>query len=251
MQTEDFTLDHEGDKTPWRLFTPEDAAKDWAVLWLQGFTSTIEGHTEGVVRMVQGTGTTFAMLNYAGHGNHPVPLARATRAQQFQEVVGAYDELVKRGYQNIVAIGGSFGAYMAALLASERPLETLVLRAPAIYDDAEFELPFRATRSGKSKERSDIWRESITPDMQNRALDAVRSFAGDTFVIEHELDSVINAAIPQAYFAAAQHPNYIVIRGCDHSPKLMPHPPKYFAIIEHWLQTIILAAQLNGVDKAR
>ena len=108
MRSESLTLAQQDDRTPWRLFIPEHAKKDWAVLWLQGFTSTIEGHSEGVTRMATATRTTFAMLNYAGHGDHPTPLTEATRTQQLTEVLGVYDELARRGYKNIIAIGGSF-----------------------------------------------------------------------------------------------------------------------------------------------
>lgn len=248
MKIDDLTLNIEGDKTPWRLYTPAHNTKDWAVLWLQGFTSTIEGHAEGTNRMAEQTETTFAMLNYAGHGNHPTPLEDATRLQQYREVLGVYDELVSRGYEHIIAIGGSFGAYMAALLAADRPVEAIVLRAPAIYDDKEFELPYRNTQSAQSKERVELWRAGVTPDTPSDALTAVRNFTGDTFVIEHELDHVINPSVPKAYFAVAKHPNYIVIRGCDHSPKLMPDPQRYFAVIEQWITTIVLTQKQMRVD---
>lgn len=245
----DYSLAANDDPTPWRLIIPPAATKDYCVLWLQGFTSTIEGHTEGVTRMAEQTGVPFAMLNYAGHGNHPTKLADATRVQQHREVVGVYDELIKLGYKKILCVGGSFGAYMAALLAAKRPLDLLVLRVPAIYDDAEFELPYKQTRSAMTNERKDVWRESITPDTPNDALYAVRNYTGDTFVIEHERDTVINPAIPKAYFAVAQHPNYIVIRGCDHSPKLMPDPETYFRIIEHWVVAIIQAAMIQPTTR--
>ena len=48
MKVDNYTL---ADGTPWRLFTPDNAHDGWAVLWLQGFTSTIEGHNDGCERM--------------------------------------------------------------------------------------------------------------------------------------------------------------------------------------------------------
>jgi len=246
MKTDNFILNQDNDRTPWRLLTPKGSARDWCVIWLQGFTSTIEGHAEGLKRMAEQTNTPFAMLNYAGHGNHPTELDDATRAQQLREVIGVYDELHKLGFSKFIAIGGSFGAYMAALLSAERPLESLTLRVPAIYEDSEFDIPFKDTRSGRTKERSDVWRETVSSKMVNKALHAVGSFTGDTYVIEHELDSVINPAVPKAYFEVAKHPNYIVIRGCDHSPKLMPDPEKFFAIIEQWIATIVISTKLKN-----
>lgn len=80
MEITDHNL--EFDNTPWRLFEPNKKDdKEWCVLWLQGFTSTIEGHTDGVIRLAGATAMSFAMLNYAGHGNHPTLLDDATREQ--------------------------------------------------------------------------------------------------------------------------------------------------------------------------
>lgn len=245
MEIDNFTLVQGKDQTPWALFSPNKSSKKWCVLWLQGFTSTIEGHTEGILRMAESTATPFAMLNYAGHGNHPTKLEDATRSQQLSEVIGVYDALKKMGFEKIIAVGGSFGAYMAALLCAQRPLESVTLRAPAIYDDSEFTLPFSETRSSRSKERSDVWRESVNSKMKSNALDAVRNFQNSTFILEHELDSVINPAVPKAYFEVAKYANYIVIRDCDHSPKLMPNPGKFYKIIEHWIESIINSTKLQ------
>lgn len=236
MQKTDNTLK---DGIPWRLYEPSNANSGWAVLWLQGFTSTIEGHDEGVMRMSQDTKTTFAMLNYAGHGDSPIALEDATRKQQFEEVCDVYDQLVGRGYSKIIVIGGSFGGYMAAMLVGERTAATLVLRAPANYKDEEFHLPYRQTTEGTDQEAKDLWRQSIDSNYSNNAIEAVRKFTGMTYVIEHEKDSVINSAIPKSYFNAAKKANYIVIPGLDHSPKLMDKPQVYFDIIERWINTII------------
>lgn len=223
-----------------RIYQPSDANSGWAVLWLQGFTSTIEGHEEGVARMSEATKTTFAMLNYAGHGDHPTKLEDATRQQQFEEVCEVYDQLVEKGYSKIIVIGGSFGAYMAALLAKARDIHTLVLRAPANYKDEEFELPYKETTEGTNQEAKDLWRQSIDDSYSNKAVEAVRAFTGMTYVIEHEKDTVINSAIPRSYFNAAKRGNYIIIPGLDHSPKLMDTPQVYFDIIERWINTIII-----------
>lgn len=238
MKTIDSTL--ELDKTPWRLFEPEyDGGREWCVLWLQGFHSNIEGHAEGVARMAEAMRTPFAMLDYAGHGTHPIVLGDASRKQQFDEVLGVYDELMNLGFQKIVVIGGSFGGYMAALLVGQRKAEALVLRAPANYPDDEFELPYRDTAAGRKSEDHRLYREGYDERFVNSAVEAVSNFTGDTFVMEHEKDEVISPAIPRSYFSAARHGNYLIVRGVKHSPKLMPNPEKYFEVIEQWLVTIV------------
>ena len=195
--------------------------------------------------MAEATQTSFAMLDYAGHGEHPMPLDDASRAKQFQEVIEVYDRLREMGYQNIIAIGGSFGGYMAALLAGERPLAGLVLRAPANYPDEEFQLAYSDTSAARGDKAHYLYRQSIGQSYTNRAVEAVRQFSGATYVIEHQMDEVINPSIPRSYFGAAQQGNYLVIPGLKHSPKLMPDPRPYFALIESWLVTIVKAIQQN------
>jgi pimeloyl-ACP methyl ester carboxylesterase len=68
---------------------------------------------------------------------------------------------MKLGFKKIIVIGGSFGGYMAALLANERRFETLVLRAPANYPEEEFELPYRDTSAGKQDKNPDP--RALTP----------------------------------------------------------------------------------------
>lgn len=240
MKVTDNTL--EFDNTPWRLFEPTDD-KEWCVLWLQGFMSTIEGHNDGVVRMAEATGVSFAMLNYAGHGNHPVSLDDASREQQFNEVLGVYDQLAELGFKKIIVIGGSFGGYMAALLASKRTLEALVLRVPANYPEEEFELAYKDTSAGQKDKSHYLYRQSIDEHYINNAVEGVRNFAGQTYVIEHEKDEVVHSSIPKSYYNAAKHGNYLVIPGAKHSPNMMPNPEKYFALIELWLATIINATK--------
>lgn len=247
MKIEDYTLD---DGTPWRLLTPYNAAAGWAVLWLQGFTSTIEGHSEGCERMSIISGVPFAILNYAGHGNHPIALGQATRKQQFEEVCAVYDELVKRGLDRVIVIGGSFGGYMAALLTGVRQPQAVILRAPANYKDEEFEYPYSETTEGREGEAKDIYRQSIDKTFSNSATEALHSFNGASYIIEHGADTVITANIPQLYYQVAKNGSYITIHGLEHSPKLMLHADEWFDIIERWIQTIIHATMYNPQNQS-
>lgn len=238
------------DGTPWRLFVPDGAHGGWAVLWLQGFTSTIRGHSEGCERMSAASRVPFAILDYAGHGDHPIALAEATRNQQFEEVCAVYDELVKLGLDKIIVIGGSFGGYMAALLAGARKPRVIVLRAPANYNDEEFSNPYSETIEFRFGEAKDLYGKSIDISYSNRATKALHAFDGESFIIEHGADTLINAAIPRSYFHAAKYGNYITIPGLEHSPKLMPKAADWYGVIENWIQAIIYSS-LHSADNTR
>lgn len=51
MQVIDFNLTLANDPAPWRLLIPDDTTQEYCVLWLQGWTSSMDSHFEGVKRM--------------------------------------------------------------------------------------------------------------------------------------------------------------------------------------------------------
>jgi uncharacterized protein len=245
VNIQDFSLELDNDVVPWRLFTPDESSKEYCVLWLQGWTASMNSHREGVERMSEKSGLTFATLDYAGHGLHALPIEESTRKQQHEEVIAIFDELRQRGYEKVIVAGGSFGAYMTALLTNKRPVHAVVLRAPANYMDEEFEIPYKRTlrhtdhAAYEEAKRSGKFLDSL-------AVESLKNFDGYTYVLEHELDKVVPAEVPKRYFAVAKHGNYLLVPKTDHSPKAMDNPQVHFYYIEHLIISIIQAIQLQG-----
>ncbi len=245
MKITDFTLKLKDDEVPWRLFVPEGAGQEYCVLWLQGWSSTMDSHREGVERMARQAGAVFATLDPAGHGLHKLPIERSTRKQQLTEITAVFDELKRLGYAKIIVIGGSFGGYMAALLTSKRPVYAAVLRAPANYPDAEFELPYAQTQRSQDYEayaRTKGFDDMLT---HSAATKAIQNYDGFVYVLEHELDSVVPAKILRHYFATAKHGNYLIVPRTKHSPKLMKDPQPHYAYVEHIIVAIVQAIRMQ------
>lgn len=244
MKTQDYNLDNK-ENTPWRLFTPEGAGKEFCVLWIQGWSSSMDSHREGVERMSKKSSVPFATLDYAGHGLSTIALEESTRKQQHEEVAALFDQLKKEGYEKIIVIGGSFGGYMAALLAGERPAHAAVLRVPAMYADDEFELAHNKTRKWENPDLDQQYKKDDPYIKDNTAVRAINSFDGFVYVLEHELDEVVPRNMPQGYYSAAKHGNYLIVPNTKHSPKLMKNPQPHFDYIEHWVVAIIEAIKLQ------
>ena len=220
MKTTDHILNIPNDPTPWRLFEPAGNINGWAVLWLQGHTSTIEGHSEACERMAEEQHVTHAVLNYAGHGNHPTPLAESVRSVQLTEVIGVYDALVERGYAHIIISGGSFGAYLAALLTKHRTPAGVILRAPANYPDEELHLAYKQARLDDHTHNAlETWRRGLPETYVNLPVTALAYYDGPVYVIEHEKDEIIPRNLPLSYFHAAKHGTYIILKDSVHSIK--------------------------------
>lgn len=246
MKIEDHKLANE-EQTPWRLFTPDNSDKEFCVLWIQGWTSSMDSHREGVERMAERASMGFATLDFAGHGLSRVELGISTRKQQHQEVAELFDELVRRGFKKVVVIGGSFGAYMAALLARVRPVHAVVLRAPANYNDDEFELEYAKTlrwedHAAYEEKKAKATKEELSV---SSAVKGIQSFNGSVYVFEHELDEVVPKIMPETYFNAAQHGNYLVVPKTKHSPKLAKDPKPHFDYIEHLVLSVLEAIKLG------
>jgi hypothetical protein len=242
MKIEDFVLKTNDDEIPYRIFTPDKATKEFCVFWIQGWSSTMDSHREGVERMAKQSGTIFVTLDVAGHGINKIPMEKSTKKQQHEEVVAVFDELTKRGFKKIIVIGGSFGGYMTALLTGIRPVHAAILRAPANYRDEEFELPFKETMLGKGLADSNIPKDEA---VNSTAMRVIRNFDGFVYVLEHELDEIVPPHVPRHYFAGAKHGNFIIIPKTKHSPKLMPNPEVHYAYIEHMIASLIEAIKLQ------
>lgn len=242
MDITDHTLDFQKEMIPWRLFVPEKSNKEYCVLWLQGWSSAMDTHSEGISRMSAKSGVVFATLDTAGHGLHKFPLEKSTRKQRIEEIAALYDELINRGFEKVIVIGGSHGGYMAALLTSYRNIHTAVLRAPANYPDNEFDTPYEETMHG-----TDYWnyvkRMGTEEVLSNsKASKAIQKFDGFVYVVEHELDEIIPVEVPKHYFELAQHGNYLIVPRTKHTPKVMKDPQSHYDYIENLMAAIVTSA---------
>lgn len=245
MKTLDYKL-RNIENTPWRLFCVKDDSKEYCVLWIQGWSSSMESHSEGVKRMAHKSGVTFATLDYAGHGLSNCDIEESTREQQLNEVIALFDELKSMGFQNITVVGGSFGGYMAALLVGKRPVSAVVLRAPAAYTDLEFDIPHKDTRKWHEVDVNTRANEAEQFIADNMGIKSLKTFDGFTYVLEHELDEQVPQIMPRAYYECARHGNYLIIPRTEHSPRKMKNPKPHFDYIEHTVVSIIEAIKLQG-----
>src|SRR5215471_9485846 len=107
------------------------------VLFVHGWGGS-QGQDLARAREAAGLGSVCLTFDLRGHEGD-VELARTvTRAQNLDDLVGAYDWLA--GQPNVDAaaiavVGVSYGAYLAAILTSLRAVRWLSLRSPAIYAD--------------------------------------------------------------------------------------------------------------------
>ena len=92
-------------------------------------------------------------------------------------MLAAYDEL--GGQPNVDAdliaiVGSSYGGYLAAIATTMRPVRWLALRVPALYKDADWNVPKKQLNKDDGELRADPRRQ--LPAQENRALRACVAF---------------------------------------------------------------------------
>lgn len=161
--------------------------KDQVVLVLPGFTSTKKKYEDLVSHLVEGTGFSALVLDYAGHGESPFVLDELSRADNFSDVVTAFDWLVKNhGNKKITVLGTSYGGFHAAYLTKFRKFQSIIFRVPASYPEETL-----YTKIGDMKDaHSEDYRNNPDNYVDHWLFTHADSVKGRALVITHEFDTV-------------------------------------------------------------
>lgn len=157
-----------------------------AVLLLHGFT----GNTNDVKRLgrylTERNYTVHAPL-YKGHGGDPKTLVETDPLEWWNSVTEGYDELRRRGYEEIAVAGVSLGGIFSLKLGEERPIKAIVaMSAPALAKDptslqeriVDYAINYKKL-SGTYNEAVDS-REKVAEVVHMPSLNYLQSIINDT-----------------------------------------------------------------------
>jgi pimeloyl-ACP methyl ester carboxylesterase len=111
------------------------------VLFIHGYASDQRGYKPRAEAAATATGGVSLTFDLSGHGasaDPRVPLDSLSASDHYLDAMAAYDRLAALpgvDARRIGVCGASYGAYLAARLVSDRPVERLLLRAPALGAD--------------------------------------------------------------------------------------------------------------------
>lgn len=175
---------------------------DQVLLILMGFRSTRSRQEEFTEYVVGATGASALVVDYSGHGESPFVLEETRPAQQVLEVIYAY-EWIRNKYPNaeISVIGNSYGSFLAAHLVRYKEVESLVLRAPAIYKpNALYDLwSLRLADEAAYGELIFKYRTDIDELRKNPLFENASKLVKRTLVVVHEHDEVIPRQTSDVY----------------------------------------------------
>src|SRR5262245_61191257 len=122
-----------GDHVEGTLVVP--AATMPGILFAHGWGGSQEQYVARA-REIAALGCICLTFDFRGHVRHERLRESVTRQDNLSDLLAAYDALARqRGVneQAIGVVGSSYGAYLAAILTTLRPVRWLALRAPALY----------------------------------------------------------------------------------------------------------------------
>lgn len=216
------------------------------VLFVHGWGGSQERDLERA-RQIAALGCVCLTFDMRGHAATSSRHETVTREENLAEVVAAYDLLVSQpgvDPQSVAVVGSSYGGYLSAILTSLRPVRWLGLRVPALYKDAEWELPKRQLdRAALAEYRS----RAVAPD-SNRALQACAAFKGDVLIVASEHDHLVPHQTMLSYRAAcgnAHSMTFRIIDGADHALSDEADRRAYTSILVNWITEMVLGARSN------
>ena len=187
-----------------------------------------------------------------GHVRHEAQHETVTREDNLQDLLATYDLLVAHPAVDpaaIAIVGSSYGGYLAAIATTLRPVRWLALRVPALYKDADWQVPKARLNRAELAE----YRKTRMAPANNRALAACAAFRGDVLIVESEHDPVVPHPVIQNYVSAcadARSLTYRLMRGADHGLSEESGRQSYTSHLVKWITEMVLGARA-GEDGAR
>jgi uncharacterized protein len=171
-----------------------------------------------------------------------------SREDNLRDVVAAYDLLASQpsvDARAIGVVGASYGAYLAAILTSLRPVRWLALRVPALYKEEDWDEPKRRL----DRDELAAYRRGPVRAAENRALRACAAFAGDVLMVASEHDEVVPHPVIANYlgaFEGVRSLTYRVIAGADHGLSEESWQQAYISLLANWAMEMVLGAREGG-----
>jgi uncharacterized protein len=206
------------------VFAPGGGQSSGAgILFVHGSESNEEGYRPRAAAAAERLGATCLTFNLSGHGQDGE--ASYSIRDNLDDCIAAFDTLRQLpgvGAGRIGICGASYGAYLAALLLSQRTIASVLLRAPALYADDEIDSP-----GGPAGSRSETV-ETAT------ALANVARYDGPILLVESEHDETIPREAIEAYASVARKMTSMVIPDAGHALDSERARAQFIEIIVDW-----------------
>lgn len=243
VSSESIEIAVDGQSISGTILTP--GAKISGILFVHGWGGS-QQRDLARAKNITGLGCVCLTFDLRGHeGTHEMR-SKVSREQSLADLLAAYDRLVSHPAVDsdaIAVIGSSYGGYLATILSSMRPVKWLALRVPALYWDADWEMP----KQELDRDKLAHYRRSAVTAADNRALAACKEFHGDVLLIESEQDDYVPHATLMSYrsaFEQAHSLTYRLVDGADHALSSDLSQSMYSSMLTNWISEMVIGARL-------
>jgi len=214
------------------------------VLFVHGWAGS-QQRDELRSRAIAQLGCICLTFDMRGHGETTEHLKSVTPAQNLKDICSAYDVLARHPAVDpgsIAVVASSYGAYLATLLTTYRPVRWLSMRVPALYEDDAWEV----AKYSLDREELQEFRSSRVPVHSNRALRSCKEFRGDVLIVESDNDHLIPHTTIASYIASfvmARSITHRLIENADHALSSSDSRQAYDSLLLGWIREMVLNAR--------
>ena len=243
VSSESIEIAVDGQSISGTILTP--GAKIPGILFVHGWGGS-QQRDLARAKNITGLGCVCLTFDLRGHERTHEMRGKVSREQSLTDLLAAYDRLVSHPAVDgdaIAVIGSSYGGYLATILSSMRPVKWLALRVPALYWDADWDMP----KQELDRDKLAHYRRSAVTAADNRALAACKEFHGDVLLIESEQDDYVPHATLMSYrgaFELAHSLTYRLVDGADHALSSDLSQSMYSSMLTNWISEMVIGARL-------
>ena len=207
----------EGQKIEGTLITPKKIkGKIPGVIFFHGMTSSEKNYIPIAEKLVR-EGMCVMTFSIRGHGDSGGNFNNLKVPNGIKDGLNAYDFLVKHSFvdkDKIGLCGSSVGAVIVSIVSEKRKVQSIILKAPAVYTKKMMTTTYDQTMVREDKIFKEISDVKNTP-----AIKAISKFKGSLLAILSEKDNIIPNKIQEQYLKSAKKTlikKKVIIKNADH-----------------------------------
>lgn len=227
-----------GHKMKGTLFYPSNIKlKNPAILFIHGWTSNETGYVPRA-KALSKLGFICLTFNLRGHDGNQKNIGQFSRNDHLQDCIDAYDFLCsqkKVDNTKIGVVGASYGGYLGTILSGKRKVSWLALRAPALFNNNNINLPTKQLIDN----REGSFFQKMKPEKDNIALLGVKVFNGGLLIVESEKDQIIPHGIIKYFKNASSDKKKIshqIIKQAGHELSTKKYNDSFINILTEWFK---------------
>lgn len=188
-----------------------------ALIYFGGNAETVDYNIQNFIDTFDET--TLYLVNYRGYGGSS---GKPTEASLYTDALGIYDQISSH-YDTISLIGRSLGSGVATYLASQRPIEKLILITPfdSIKNVAQETFPW--------------YPMSLLLKDQYRSVDRVHNVTAPTLLLIAQNDEIVSYQRSKALIETFPHAQIVVKILKDTTHNSISYHPLYYSYMRNFL----------------